>query len=172
MNIIYYFKIFLISFSNIILSLPFTLLGLSKYDPFEIKADWQPPGYVFGIVWPILYILFGIINLRAINLSFENVGKHIIAKDIVSTSLVESLLQTLWLVVTSNYIGTRTFGQHFFGMIILGYLVYYCYNVRKPIFEKHDTVSSYLYFPYTLWIVFAFILNFQIVKNFIKQEFQ
>ena len=98
MNIIYYFKIFLISFSNIILSLPFTLFGLSKYDPFEIKADWQPPGYVFGIVWPILYILFGIINLRAINLSFENIGKHIIAKDIVSTSLVESLLQTLWLV--------------------------------------------------------------------------
>ena len=59
--------LYLISFSNVILSLPFTFFGLSKYQPNEIKADWQPPGYVFGIVWPILYLLFGIINLNIIN---------------------------------------------------------------------------------------------------------
>ena len=164
----YYLKIIIVSFSNIFLSLPFTIFGLSKYDQSEIKADWQPPGYVFGIVWPILYVLFGIINLKAISSSNQNLSMYNIAKEIVSASLVESLIQTLWLAVTSNYTGTRTFGQHFFGMIILGYLVYYCYNVRKPMLEKYDTISSYLYFPYTLWIVFAFILNLQIVKNIIK----
>ena len=59
-------KIFLI-FPNILLSLPITLSGFSKFDPSDIKADWQPPGYVFGIVWPILYLLFGIINIRTMN---------------------------------------------------------------------------------------------------------
>ena len=166
----YYLKILIISFSNIILSLPFTIFGLSKYDPSEIKADWQPPGYVFGIVWPILYILFGIINLKAINSSKKSVEMYNIAKEIVTASLFEALIQTLWLAVTSNYTGNRTFEQHFLGMIILGYLVYYCYSIRKPMLEKYDKISSYLYFPYTIWIVFAFILNLQIVKNYIKKN--
>ena len=30
-----------------------------------IKSDLNPPGYVFGIVWPILYILMSISAYRA-----------------------------------------------------------------------------------------------------------
>ena len=56
-------KFFLI-FSNLLLSIPFTYLNLTKFDPSEIKANWQPPGYVFGIVWPILYFIFAIINFK------------------------------------------------------------------------------------------------------------
>ena len=57
-NLIYQYEFVLYhSFSIIILSLPFTYFSLTKYDQDEIKADWQPPGFVFGIVWPILYLL-------------------------------------------------------------------------------------------------------------------
>ena len=57
-------KVLGISFSHFLFSLPFTLSGLSNLGNDKYKADWQPPGYVFGIVWPILYLLFGIINLK------------------------------------------------------------------------------------------------------------
>ena len=43
-------RIILLSFSNYLLSIPIISLGLSKYSDDEVKADWQPPGYVFAIV--------------------------------------------------------------------------------------------------------------------------
>ena len=57
-------KVILMSFSGFLLSLPFTISGLSKFEINEAKADWQPPGFVFGIVWPILYYLLGVLNLK------------------------------------------------------------------------------------------------------------
>ena len=32
-----------------------------------VKSDLNPPGYVFGIVWPILYLLMGITIWRTYN---------------------------------------------------------------------------------------------------------
>ena len=45
---------YLMSFSHFLLSLPFSLFGLTNLGKDKFKADFQPPGYVFGIVWPIL----------------------------------------------------------------------------------------------------------------------
>ena len=47
----------LISASPFLVSLPFTINGASKFEVSEEQALYQPPGYVFGIVWPTLYIL-------------------------------------------------------------------------------------------------------------------
>ena len=159
-------KLFLnifVSFINIFLSLPFTYLGLTKYDMKETKAYWQPPGYVFGIVWPVLYTIFGIINLRFIYGENNNSIKNIV----IDQSIKEALLQTLWLTVTSNFGNGRTLIQHSFGLIILTYLVYYSHMIRLPTFNKYDKISYYLYIPYSLWIIFAFILNSQIVYKLI-----
>src|SRR5210317_2109930 len=30
-----------------------------------VKSPFNPPGYVFGIVWPILYLLMGIVSFLA-----------------------------------------------------------------------------------------------------------
>ncbi len=153
-----------VAFINIFLSLPFTYLGLTKYDMKETKAYWQPPGYVFGIVWPILYTIFGVINLRFIY------GKNIdsiLRFMIIDQSIKEALIQTLWLTITSNFGNGRTLIQHSLGLIILAYLVYYSHMVRLPTFKKYDKISYYLYIPYSLWIIFAFILNSQIVYKLI-----
>ena len=158
------FVLYLISFSNVILSLPFTFFGLSKYQPNEIKADWQPPGYVFGIVWPILYLLFGIINLNVVNNKNMN---YVIKEGLISDAFYESVVQSTWLLVTSNYNNGRYFIQHLLGLFILAYLVKIAYQYRKPALAKHDLPSFYLYIPYSLWIVFAFILNLQIVLKYI-----
>ena len=154
----------LLSFSNFFLSLPFTYFGLSKYLPHEVKADWQPPGYVFGIVWPILYLLFGIINLNIIN--SKSLSSNL-KNSLISDAFYESVVQTLWLLVTSNYNSGRYFIQHLLGLFILGYLVKFAYQYRRPALALHDLPSFYLYIPYSLWIVFAFILNLQIVLKYI-----
>lgn len=154
------------SFSNFILSLPFVMFGLAGYNKNEVKADWQPPGYVFGIVWPMLYLLFGIMNLRIFELEKVDYNLRL---SLINNSLHESLLQTLWLLVTSNFGGGRSFIQHFLGLIVMGFLVYFCLIVRIPRLFKNDKVSFLMYLPYTIWISFAFILNLQIVLKYLKK---
>lgn len=153
---------FLISFLNIILSIPFTLFGLSRFNTDEVKADWQPPGYVFGIVWPILYSIFGYINLRTFNSSnLSESNKH----KIIGHSITEALLQTLWLLVSANFGSGRSLLQNLLGLIVMIILVLYCYLFRLPTLYKKDKTSFFLYLPYTAWITFALILNYQIVKK-------
>lgn len=154
------------SFSNFLLSLPFVIFGLAGYNKNEIKADWQPPGYVFGIVWPILYLLFGIMNLRIFDLEKINYTTRF---RLIDNAIHESLFQTLWLVVTSNTGSGRNFLQQFLGLVVMGILVYFCYKIRIPSLFKNDKISFYMYLPYTLWISFAFILNLQIVLKYLKK---
>ena len=155
------FTIFLL-IPNFILSLPFTLLGLAKYVPNEVKAYLQPPGYVFGIVWPILYLLFGIINYRAM---FSKQISDEVGDTILSYSLTEAIVQSTWLLVTINFGNGRIFLQHFIGLFVMFYLVSFAYK-RLIFFEKNDQISKYLYIPYFLWICFAFVLNFDIIIQY------
>ena len=89
-------KVLGISFSHFLFSLPFTLSGLSNLGKDKYKADWQPPGYVFGIVWPILYLLFGVINLKTYFLS--QISNDVKTK-MLNESFSESLYQTIWLLL-------------------------------------------------------------------------
>ena len=148
---------------NFILSLPFTLFGLAKYVPNEVKAYLQPPGYIFGIVWPILYILFGIINYRAM---YNRQITDEVGDTILSYSLTEAIVQAFWLLVKINLGNGRIFLQHFIGLFVMFYLVNFAYY-RLIFFDKVDQISKYLYIPYFLWICFAFVLNFDIIIQYI-----
>ena len=156
------FKILFFSFSNFVFSLPFTMLGLTKYDQNDIKADWQPPGFVFGIVWPILYFLFGIINLNA----YFGGHSEYIKRKILNNAFHESLVQTCWLLVTSKFYEKRLFIQNFLGFFIILYLVYYAYFVRAfNLLNIKKGNLLYYYVPYCLWISFALILSIQILSK-------
>ena len=59
--------------ANLVLLIPLTLIvgsfasantGTDIWYQELIKSDLNPPGYVFGIVWPILYLLMGITAWR------------------------------------------------------------------------------------------------------------
>ena len=136
-------KVILFSFSNFFLSLPFSILGLSKFNENEVRADWQPPGYVFGIVWPILYYLFGLINLKVLFSNITSSKKNQILKN----SIQESILQTSWLFVTANYGKGRLPIQNIFGLAILCILVYYAYFKRLPLFYSLESNLYYYYLP-------------------------
>ena len=156
-------KVLLFSFSNYLFSVPIVYFGLSGYSENEIRADWQPPGYVFGIVWPILYLLFGIINLRIYY--SQNISKEL-KKENLDISFQESLIQTLWLIVNGKYGNQRKCIQHYFGMIIMFYLLVYAYFLRLSLLYKiKDKSILLMYIPYVLWIGFASILNYQLMKK-------
>ena len=158
-------KILFVSFSHFIFSLPFTLFGLSNLGNDEYKADWQPPGYVFGIVWPILYLLFGIINLKSF---FSSKISDYYKNKIIRESFSESIYQMLWLLISSNYSGEKTKLQYIISFLLITYILKYAFFVRRVTLIKTDRTLYLLYVPYLLWITFANILSYQIFKKVIN----
>lgn len=158
-------KILFISFSHFIFSLPFTLSGLSDLGNDKYKADWQPPGYVFGIVWPILYLLFGIINLKSF---FSSKISNYYKNKILRESFSESVYQMIWLLISSNFCGKKYKFQYILSFLLITYISKYAFLVRRVTLIKTDRTLYLLYVPYLIWITFANILSYQIFKKVVN----
>ena len=48
---------FLWIFSPIVLGLGSSALFISRNRIPKVRSKWNPPGWVFGVVWPVLYLL-------------------------------------------------------------------------------------------------------------------
>jgi len=160
-------KYILISLSYVLVSFVSSFLGNNRFDKNAPKALWQPPSYVFGIVWPFLYTC--LFTMNYLILSYADITtslKNIIAKD----TLIEAALQGLWLY---NFRYSDTFPrQYFISMLILCILVLFSfYRMHMFFFTKNKSSLSYyalLYIPYFLWINLANILNIQLFFGITK----
>jgi len=160
----------IVSSSPFLVSLPFTLNGLAKFSETEEKALWQPPGYVFGIVWPIIYLClfkfnFSILNNKQISNNIKNI--------IVNDTLIESFMQGLWLYNFryKKEVNGRTKKQYLISSLNLFFLVLFGINriFKFSMFNNSQLLTYlYMYIPYFSWINFANILNLQLLLGFIK----
>lgn len=155
----------IISLSPFIVSLPFTLLDINKFKSEEKVALWQPPGFVFGIVWPILYVLLFIFNYSLLS---KNVSK-VVTYSLRTQILIESFLQGFWLYTFRFNDNGRSQLQYSNGVIILFFSLLTTYYRITFVYGTKSTRLLYYYLPYVLWIHFAFILNSQLVFNITKR---
>jgi len=140
--------------ANLVLLIPLTLIvgsfasantGTDMWYQGLIKSDLNPPGYVFGIVWPILYLLMGITAWR----TFE------IIKNLF---YIQLFLNAIWSWLFFS------FHLPLISLIDIWLLIYI--NI-KIVFKvlKIDKLAGLLYTPYILWLLFASYLNLFIVIN-------
>ena len=155
----------IISLSPFIVSLPFTLLDINKFKKEEEVALWQPPGFVFGIVWPILYVLLFIFNYSLLS---KNISK-VVTNSLRTQILIESFLQGFWLYIFRFNDDGRTQLQYSNGVIILFFSILVTYYRINFVYGSKSTRLLYYYLPYVLWIHFAFILNLQLAFNITKR---
>lgn len=107
------------------------------------KSSLNPPGFVFGIVWPILYLLMSISAFR----TFAN------TKNLFLIQLIFNALWS-WLFFA--------FQMSLIALFNIWLLIYL--NIKLSIqMYKQDTLSGYLLFPYVGWLIFASYLNLYIV---------
>jgi translocator protein len=113
------------------------------------KPTWNPPGWLFGPVWTILYILM------AISVWLVRKTPHASAADRALA------MRLFWLQLVLNLAWTPIFfGMHnpLFAFVAIC-LLWITVISTSVAFSKLSTVASYLLVPYLLWISFALILN-------------
>ena len=140
--------------SILILLIPLTLIvgsfasantGTDIWYQELIKSDLNPPGYVFGIVWPILYLLMGITAWR----TFE------IIKNLF---YVQLFLNAIWSWLFFS------FHLPLISLIDIWLLIYINIKIILIVLKK-DKLAGLLYAPYILWLLFASYLNLFIDIN-------
>lgn len=109
------------------------------------KSSLNPPGYVFGIVWPILYVLMGISAYR----TFELTKRLFFIQLIFNTGWS-------WLFFA--------FQMPVIALLNIWLLIFLNVVIVK-IMYKADKFSGIIYIPYVLWLLFASYLNLFIVLN-------
>lgn len=104
------------------------------------KAPLNPPGYVFGIVWPILYLLMAIVGYLNSNKIFR-------------PFVIQLFLNGIW--------SWLFFAWHLPLVALFDILL--LIGVNLYIFRKLDTGSKLMHAPYLIWLSFATYLNAGIV---------
>ncbi len=109
---------------------------------------YSPPPWLFGVVWPILYILMGIsayiIYVSAANSLDKNLA--------LITYTVQLLLNFTWSIVFFRY---EEIGWAVIVLALLLFLV----ALTLMFFYKINRIAAMLIIPYFLWLLIAYYLN-------------
>lgn len=120
--------------------------SMQEWYPSLLKSSLNPPGIVFAIVWPVLYLLMGISagmiwNMRSIYTWLT-----------IFLFFVQLGLNLLWSVT-------------FFGMqapvvaLVVLTLLFVAVLMYMAIAYMQRHLVAYLNIPYLLWLLFALYLN-------------
>ena len=112
------------------------------------KPPLSPPGWVFPVVWTILYILMGI-SLYIIR---ESTISRCQKNDAILKFMIQLILNILWPI---------WFFSFRFCAFAAVWLVALIISVALMInaFSKISRTASYIQIPYLLWCIFALYLN-------------
>ena len=114
------------------------------------KPIWNPPDWLFPIAWSILYIIIAYVGMRISKSANEN--PHALALWVLQISF-----NTIWTPVFFGLQKIRLAMVFMLGLwgTVLAMVISYWYI---------DELAATLLIPYFLWISFAAVLNYRIMK--------
>ncbi len=135
----------------------FAFLG-SLFTSNAVKSPWYdsirisltPPNWVFPIVWNILFFLISL-SLFYAWISADKSSK----KRVALTFGINLFLNAFWSVL---FFALKKPNLAFFELILFWFSILFMILLTRNINKK----SSWLLFPYALWVAFAGILNYLI----------
>lgn len=126
----------------------FTIDAIPTWYAYLNKPFFNPPSYVFGPVWTILYTLIGISAYLVWRR--HQFGKK--ARSFWHVYWAQLILNSLWSILF--------FGFKFTGLAFIEILAMWYFIVRTiQEGSKIDRWSAYLLYPYLAWVSFASLLN-------------
>lgn len=124
----------------------FTLSSVNSWFIALNKPIWNPPSWLFGPVWTLLYVLMGI----ACYLIWKS--DHPQKKALLKLYAIQLILNALW---SPAFFGMQS---PFLGLLVIIPLwaaIVLCILQ----FKKVSQLASGLMVPYLLWVTFATVLN-------------
>jgi len=128
----------------------FNIKSIPGWYSKQKKPSFNPPNWIFGPVWTLLYLLMGI-SLYLILVS----GK--VTTLAITIFAIQLFLNLIW---TGIFFGMKKPLLAFIEIILLWASIL----ISIIVFYGISKVASYLLIPYILWVSFASILNFSIWK--------
>ena len=129
----------------------FTIPSIPTWYSTLNKPFFNPPNWVFGPAWTILYLLLGV----AAFLVWEKGWKNKEVRGALVIFAVQFILNIAW---TPLFFGLKLPGLALVEIIILWVFILWTiikfYQISKP--------AGIILIPYVLWVTFATILNFSV----------
>ena len=122
--------------------------GMEAYGSF-VQPPLSPPGWLFPVVWTVLYLLMGYASYRVL---MSDAPKEEIRKALILYG-VQLFLNFIWSPI---FFGLGWYWAAFAVLLALWALVFL--TIRA--FSKIDEKAADLLLPYILWLSFAGYLNF------------
>ena len=113
------------------------------------KPAFSPPGFIFPIVWTILYILMGISSYIVYSSNNPNKPKALLIYGI------QLFFNFCWSII---FFGLDLYLFAFIWLIALIFII--IIMIRQ--FYIVSPLAAYLQIPYLIWCIFAAYLNFSI----------
>jgi tryptophan-rich sensory protein len=125
-----------------------TAQGVSDWYPALVKPSFNPPAWVFGPVWTLLYVLMGV----ACYLVWQRVPDSPPARRALTVYWVQLLLNFLWSFL---FFGARSPGWAFAEICLLWAALLW----TVVLFFRESRWAGWLMVPYLGWVSFAAVLN-------------
>jgi translocator protein len=117
-----------------------------------LKPAWQPPDWLFGPVWTLIYCLSGVAAVRAWRRA-NSLQKN----QMLWLWIVNGLLNVFWSVLFFS------FRRPDFALLEL-LALWTSILALMAVFFRVDKPSSWLMVPYLGWVSFAGLLNFAVAR--------
>ena len=129
------------------------LLTRNSMKVFETlnQPPLSPPGWLFPVVWTILYLLMGISSYLIINSDAPKTD----IREAIRIYAYQLMVNFLWPTFFFN------FGWYLFAFLWL-LLLWVLVLIMIVKFKDISKLAAYMNIPYLLWLTFAAYLNFAI----------
>jgi translocator protein len=126
----------------------FTRNAISEWYVYLRKPLFNPPDWIFGPVWTLLYILMGIAAYLVWRKGFYDQR----VRAAIGIFLIQLGLNIVWSIV---FFGYRSIIG---GMLVIGCLWLTILWTMQAFFSLSKQ-ACYLLIPYIIWVSFALVLN-------------
>ncbi|MFH1369092.1 MAG: TspO/MBR family protein [Elusimicrobiota bacterium] len=132
----------------------FTTPSVKAWYPTLLKPSFNPPNWLFGPVWTLLYILMGIALFLVWNAPGANEEQK---NNAMTIFFIQLALNTLWSIV---FFGMHSIVGGLFVILFLSSFIIW----TTVCFMLISKTAGWLMAPYILWVSFATVLNAAIWK--------
>ena len=116
-----------------------------------IKPTWSPPGWLFGPVWSVLYVIIALTFGRVFFLAWQGQVSFLVALPFILNLVFNFSFTWIQFGLKNNYLASIDI------LLVLGTIIW----AMVAIFP-HSRILAYAQIPYLLWVSFATVLQLTI----------